>query len=135
MTNTYFIGNNSNNITLAATISAAGVISSEADNELPGGASKEIADSGDDETGTIQKTVIDKSSNLSGCKIEIKTIVTLDLVDPSLWLSIFKNLTATYSFTGGNHSDVSFGCDDDDKSKSTDGSVITISKSILLTMN
>jgi len=134
MTNTYYLSNNDNDITIAVTISTPGVGYSEADKEVPGGASVKINDSSDNVTGSIIKTVVAKADQLDGCSVEVDTIVDLDAVDPALWQSCFDNIKATYFLTGGINGDIQFGCDDDDKKKSKKGNIITIAKIIHLTI-
>jgi len=133
MTNTYYLGNLPNDINLQVSIGAQGEIYTEADNEPPGGGSKEIADSSANTNGTLPLSSIGKSNTLNGCKIEIGSIIDLSDLPPSVWSAVFDNLSASYIFSGGTHGDVVFGCDDDDKRKSQDGSIITISKTIQLT--
>lgn len=133
MTNTYFINNDSNSITIKVTISTPGFAVSRIDKEILGSSTEDIADSPVDGIGDVPETIIGNANMLNGCTIETDTIIELNKIVPQdQWQTCFDNLVCKYVFTGGTYGVQTFNCDPDDKKKSTSGATITVAKMIRL---
>jgi hypothetical protein len=131
MDGVYPIGPNGNAIFLEVTVSTPGEVTSIAW-ELRNGNRKEVASNDiDDPTGKIQKTNIG-SASLAGSDIEIRSIIDLSLVHPTLWISAYANLSVLYDMCGG-IANQQFQCEDSDKSKNDSGSLIRVIKIIHIT--
>ena len=131
MDGVYPIGPHGNAIFLEVTVSSPGEVTSIAW-ELRNDNRKEVAANHiDDPTGKIQKTNIGNDS-LAGSDIEIRSIIDLSLVHPSLWASAYTNLSVLYDMSGG-IAEQQFQCEDSDKSKNDSGSLIRVIKIIHIT--
>lgn len=128
MDGVYTIGPDGNAIFLEVTVSSPGEVTSIAwelkDNNRQEVASNDI----NDPTGKIQKTNIGNAS-LAGSDIEIRSIIDLSLVHPTLWASAYTNLSVLYDLSGGEKEE-QFECEDSDKAKNDSGSLIRVIKII-----
>lgn len=131
MDGTYPLGLNANAIFLEVTVSAPGEVTSIAWKVSNNTRTEVAANDIEDPTGAIARTNIGNAS-LAGSDLEIRTIIDLSLVDPTIWASAYTNLSVLYSISGGT-SDQQFECDDDDKSKDASGSLIRVIKIIHIT--
>jgi hypothetical protein len=131
MDGSYPIGLNAAAIFLEVTVSTPGEATTVAWSVTAGSSTEVAANDVTDPTGYIPKTKIGNAS-LAGSDIEIRTIIDLSLVDPTIWESAYTNLSVLYMMSGG-VTPQQFECADGNKSKNASGSLIRVVKIIHVT--
>jgi hypothetical protein len=131
MDGTYPIAVNAAAIFLEVTVSVPGEATTVAWKVTDNVRTEVAANDIDDPTGKIEKTNIGDAS-LAGSAIEVRTIIDLSLVDPTIWAAAYTNLSVLYNMSGG-IAPQEFECDDSDKSKDDTGSLIIVLKIIHIT--
>lgn len=118
MKKAYKIGDKEAILEVEARIGTPGIAHTKVFQFLPGGQYKMLAQSGLD-SGSINKVVLGKSSDLEGSYLKIRTIVDFGSIsDSSSWEDLVDKISGKYAMYGGYVEKQSYSYDEDDKTHS-----------------